>query len=87
MLQVWWNDSPSKRPRESLSDMLVDAPLDRLATNILGPFLESIWGNKYVILVTDYFTKLIEIFAIPNQSAVTYVEVIFDEDLGCYGCP
>ena len=60
--------------------MLVGAPLDRLATNILGPFPESTWSSKY-------FMKLVEIFTIYNQSAVTCKEVILDKVTGCYGCP
>ena len=63
------------------------APLDRLATNILGPFPESTQSSKYVLAVTNYFTKWIEIFAIPNQNAVTCVEVNLDEVIGCYGYP
>ena len=62
--------------------MLVGAPLDRLATDILGPFPESTRGNKYILAVTDYFTKWVEIYAIPDQSAVTCAEVILDEFIG-----
>ena len=51
--------------------MPVGAPLDRLSTDILGPFPESTQGNTYVLAVTDYFTKWVEIFAIPDQSAAT----------------
>ena len=67
--------------------MLVGAPLDRLATNILGPFPESTKGNKYILAVTGYFTKWVEIYAIRDQSAITCAEVILDEFIGRYGCP
>ena len=67
--------------------MLVGAPLDRLATDILGPFPESTKGNKYILAVTDYFTKWVEVYAIPDQSAITCAEVILDEFIGRYGCP
>ena len=67
--------------------MLVSAPLDRLATNILGPFPESTGGKKFVLKVTDYFTKRVEIFFMSNHSAVTGAEVILDEVIGCDGCP
>ena len=62
--------------------MLVGAPLDRLATDILGPFPKSTRGNKYILAVTDYFTKWVEIYAIPDQSAITCAEVILDEFIG-----
>ena len=79
-----------KKMREKtllLGEMLVGAPLDILATNILGSFLESIQGNKYVFAVTDYFMKWVEIFTVPNQSMVTCAKVIHHEVTGCYGCP
>ena len=62
-------------------------PLDRLATDILGPFPESTKGNKYILAVTDYFTKWVEIYAILDQSAITCAKVILDEFIGRYGCP
>ena len=46
-----------KRPRAPLGEMLVGEPLDRLASDTLGPFSESILGNKYVLVVTNYFMK------------------------------
>ena len=75
------------RPRAPLGEMLMGAPLDRLATDILGPFPESTRGNKYILAITDYFTKWVDIFAVPDQTAVTCVEVILDEVIMCYGCP
>ena len=67
--------------------MPVGAPLDRLSTDILGPFPESTQGNKYVLAVTNYFTKWMTIFAIPDQSAVTCARVILNEVIARFGCP
>ena len=75
---------PPCRRRTPLWEMLVDVPLDRLAADILGPFPESTWGNKYVLTVIDYLTKWVEIFAIPNQSMVTCTEVFLNK-LHCVG--
>ena len=67
--------------------MATGAPLDHLATDILGPFPESIRGNKYVLAVTDYFTKWVEIFPIPDQTAPTCAEIILNEVIARFGCP
>ena len=67
--------------------MPVGAPLDRLSTGILGPFPEANQGNKYVLAVTDYFTKWVVIFAIPDQSAATCVKIILNEVIARFGCP
>ena len=61
--------------------------MDRLFTDILGSFPESTQGNKYVLAVTDYFTKWAEIFAIPDQSAVTCARVVLNEVIARFGCP
>ena len=67
--------------------MATGAPLDHLATNILDPFHESTRGNKYVLAVTDYFTKWVEIFAIPDQTAATCAEIILNEVIARFGVP
>ena len=61
--------------------------LDRVATDVLRPFPESAWGNKYVVTVTSYFTKWEEIFTVPDQSALTCAEVVLDEVIEHYDCP
>ena len=55
--------------------------------DILGPFPESTRGNKYVLAVTDYFTKWVEIFPIPDQTAPTCAEIILNEVIARFGCP
>ena len=40
-----------------------------------------------MLAVTDYFTKWVEIFGVPDQSVLTCMEVILHEIFGCYGCP
>lgn len=81
------NKPPTKTPRAPLGDMRVGAPMDRLATDILGPFPTSSRGNKYVLIVTDYFTNWVEILAVPDQTAITCAERILDEVISRFGCP
>jgi transposase InsO family protein len=76
-----------KKARAPLGEMHVGAPMDRLATDVLGPFPETERGNKYILVVTDHFTKWMEIFAIPDQTAVTCAEIILNEVIARYGCP
>ena len=67
--------------------MPVGVLLDRLSTDILGPFAESTQGNKYVLAVTNYFIQWVETCAIPDQTAVTCVGVILNEVIARFGCP
>jgi len=81
------NKPPPKSPRAPLGSMPVGAPLDRIATDILGPLPITPRGNRYILTVTDYFTKWVEIFAVPDQTATTCAEIILNEIICRYGCP
>ena len=76
-----------KRPRAPLGDMRVGAPLDRLSTDVSGPFPLTSRGNRYILTVTDHFTRWVEIFAIPDQTAETCANKIFNDVVARYGCP
>jgi hypothetical protein len=78
---------PTKKPKAPLGDMTTGAPWDRLSIDIMGPLPESSQGNKYILVVTDYFTKWVEIFAIPDQQAETCANILLNEVFARYGCP
>ena len=59
----------------------------RIGTDILGPLPETPRGNKYILVVTDYFTKWVEVFAVPDQTAVTCAEKILNEVVARFGTP
>ena len=49
----------------------VGAPLERVALDVLGPLPTTERGNKYILVIADYFTKWTESYSIPDQEAVT----------------
>ena len=57
----------------------VGAPTDRVATDILGPFPKSESGNRYVLLMGDYFTRWIDANTIPEFSAKTVAQKLVYE--------
>ena len=61
--------------------------MDRIATDILGPFPESVNGNKYILVIMDQFTKFVEAYAIPNQTAEVVAHKIVYEFISRYGVP
>ncbi|MES9881558.1 MAG: reverse transcriptase domain-containing protein [Sedimenticola sp.] len=78
---------PHRTPRAPLGRMLVGAPLDRLATDILGPLPLTPRGNRYVLLATDHFTKWVEIMAVPDQTATTCANRLLNDVISRFGCP
>ena len=65
------NKSPTKRRRAPLQQYVVGAPMQRVALDILGPLPETERGNKYVLVVGDYFSKWIEAYPVPDERAET----------------
>lgn len=79
--------NPPKKNRAPLMKYTVGAPLERVAMDILGPLPETERGNKYVLVVGDYFTKWIESYPLPNQEAETVARVLVEEFICRYGIP
>lgn len=55
--------------------------------DILGPLPLNPRGNRYVLVVTDYFTKWSESYATPNQEAATVAEKFMSEFVCRFGVP
>ncbi|KAK3742155.1 hypothetical protein QZH41_007827 [Actinostola sp. cb2023] len=78
---------PQKTPRAAMKRYNVGAPLERVALDVLGPLPESESSNKYILVVSDYFSKWTEAYAIPNQEAVTVAKRVVDEFVSRFGVP
>ena len=76
-----------KTRRAALKDYQSGEPLQRLCIDIVGPFPESRCGNKYGLVVTDAFTKFVEIYPMPNQEAETVAKLLAKEFFAKYGVP
>ena len=79
--------NPPKKSRAPLQQYTVGAPLERVAMDILGPLPETDRGNRYVLVVGDYFTKWIEAYPLPNQEANTIARVLVEQFICRYGVP
>jgi hypothetical protein len=65
----------------------VGVPVERIAIYVAGPFPRSEQGNRCLLIVMDYFTKLPEAYAIPNQEASTVAEALVTNFLSSFGVP
>ena len=82
-------------PKGKLQHKLYKAPMylvysgylmERLATDLLGELPMTSNGNKYILVVADYFTKWTESFALPNMEAETVATKIV-EVVSRFGVP
>ena len=76
-----------KNRRAAMKTFQVGEPMERLCIDIAGPFNESPAGNKYCLIITDWFTKFVEIHPMKNQEAETVARIIADKFVSRYGVP
>ena len=79
--------SDGKKRRAHLRDFRAGVPMERVCVDIVGPFPISNSGNRYGLVVTDCFTKYVEIYPMPNQEAVTVSQILTKEFFSRYGVP
>ena len=61
--------------------------MERIAVDILEELPRTENGNKYILVVGDYFTKWTESFSMPNMEAVTVAKVLVNEMISRFGFP
>ncbi|KAG8200013.1 hypothetical protein JTE90_001244 [Oedothorax gibbosus] len=70
---------PNTRTRERLQRYNVRAPFERITIDVLGSLPQTTNGNKYILVVLDYFTKWPEAYVILNQEATTVAEAMLQD--------
>jgi len=63
--------NPTPKRQGPLQSVHTRYSLQIVAADIMGPLPTSKNGNRYILVVSDYFTKWVEAYAIPNQEATT----------------
>jgi hypothetical protein len=77
-----------RAPSTLLSPLpLPTEPGQRVHADLFGPLKMSDKGKKFILCITDAFTKYIELVALPNKEAVTVAEAIFDKWICHFGTP
>ena len=66
---------------------VAEYPFHMMGMDILGPLKETVNGNKYIIVFTDYLTRWPEAFAIKNREAKTIAKVFINEIVSRHSAP
>ena len=61
-------------------------PLDRVAMD-LAELPVTKHGNRYLLVVQDYFSKYVELYALPTKESKHIVEILHNEYFTRYGVP
>jgi hypothetical protein len=65
----------------------VEQPMELWSMDVLGPLPTTAQGNQYILVMSDHFTKLVEVVPIPNQRAETVAKAFVDEVVTRHGVP
>ena len=79
--------NPRTGARMSLQQDLVGSPMERMAMDILSFKEQTENGNTCVLVVTDYFSKWTEAFALPDHQAITVADTLVTELFLRFGVP
>lgn len=62
------------RPAPLMKFQPVNRPFERIALDVVGPLVTTYAGNKYILTVQDAFTRYLEAFPMPDQTATTVAQ-------------
>jgi len=78
---------PNRKTRSAMKKYISGAPFERIAMDILGPLPVSNRGNKYLLVVMDYFSKWPEVYPISDMETQTIVDVFVKNWVTRFGTP
>jgi hypothetical protein len=66
---------------------LLTEPGQQVHVDLFGPLKTSDKGKKFLLCITDAFTKYVKLVTLPNKEAATVAEAIFDKWICRFGTP
>ena len=79
--------NPSQQQRGALQSIKSGYPIQIVALDIMGPLPKSNQGNRYILVISDYFIRWAEAYGIPNQEAVTVANILVNKFFCRFGLP
>eukprot|EP00731_Ephydatia_muelleri_P003232 Em0001g3232a len=80
-------NTPVPVPQAPLGTIKSEYPFQRLSWDIMGPLPATSCGNKYILVVTDLFSKWVEAFPLAVTDSITLARILTDEVICRYGVP
>ena len=62
-------------------------PNHRVHIDLFGPLATSGNGKQYIMVMTDAFTKYVELVALPNKTAEVVAKAIYETWISRYSTP
>jgi transposase InsO family protein len=61
--------------------------MERMAIDILGPLPETENGNRYILVLGEYFSKWMEAYSLADHTAQTVADTIISQFFTRFGVP
>ena len=78
---------PVKTPKAPVKTNVTGFPNERVAMDVMGPLKETKQGNKYILCITDHFSKFTRAVPMPDQVAKRVAEIFVNEWVLQWGEP
>ncbi len=78
---------PPAQTRAPLVPLPVVGAFDRVTVDCLGPLPLTENGNRHIVIFSDYLTRWIEAFCVPDIKASTIARLLVDEIITRHGAP
>ena len=78
---------PGPGHRAPMKHLPTTCRLDRVHIDVLGELPETDRGNKYILVLTDHFSKWAHAWALPNQKAQTVADALMTDFFMIFGLP
>jgi hypothetical protein len=78
---------PHKKKRAPMQIVETGFPMERIAMDILCELPETSGGNKHISVISNYYTKWTECFAMPNMEAKSVAQLLVEEVIVRFGTP
>ena len=76
-----------KTARSPLQQCVAGAPMDRLGIDIMGPLPQTQTGNRYILVVGDYFSKWMDAWAMTDMETNTIADILVTRVFCLWGLP
>ena len=81
------NKKPNMKPKANPKLYHAGFPMERVHVDLLGPFVVSSQGNKYILMMIDQFNKWSECAPVPDWNAKTVAQNFLPHFVVSFGCP
>ena len=78
---------PPKKKRAQMQVVVAEEPFARVAMDMMGPLPRTTRGNRYILVIADYFSKWVEAFPMKNGEAETVARLLVCEVICRFGTP